>query len=92
MFDIVSAKRIFASAIAVFGLAAGLTAIAGTVGPVANACSNVANASGGGWGSGGGVRESCLPNGDKYHCEAVSVMGFGGENCFVIPKGDPRNP
>lgn len=60
--------------------------------PQASACANVVNGSGGALGNGGGVTESCLPNGDKYHCESVYVMGFGGQNCFVIPVGDPRNP
>ena len=85
-------KKIITVAVAAFGLTAGLAVLAGDTAPVANACSQVANGAGGGWGNGGGVRESCLPNGDKYHCESVYVLGFGGENCFVIPKGDPRNP
>lgn len=76
----------------------GLTAIAsaavisGAMAPVASACSGVANGAGGGAGFGGGVQESCLPNGDKYHCESLVLFGIGGQNCFVIPVGDPRNP
>ena len=48
--------------------------------------------SGGAFGSGGGYCDTYLPNGDIYHCESVYVLGFGGQNCFLIPKGDPRNP
>ena len=60
--------------------------------PVASPCANVVNGSGGALGNGGGVQESCLPDGSKYHCESAYVLGFGGQNCFVIPVGDPRNP
>ena len=60
--------------------------------PEASACANVVNGSGGALGNGGGVTESCLPDGSKYHCESVYVLGMGGQNCFVIPVGDPRNP
>lgn len=74
----------------VVALAASGTAV--VVAPQASACANVVNGSGGALGNGGGVTESCLPNGDKYHCESVYVFGFGGQNCFVIPVGDPRNP
>lgn len=77
-----------AAAVTVFGG----VGVALSEAPTASACANVANGSGGALGNGGGVTESCLPNGDKYHCESVYVMGFGGQNCFVIPVGDPRNP
>lgn len=82
-------KKIIGSVLVGAGVAAG---VALTQAPSASACSNVVNGSGGALGNGGGVQESCLPNGDKYHCETVYVLGFGGTNCFVIPKGDPRNP
>lgn len=80
------------------GIAVVVTAMVGagvgalSAAPVASACANVVNGSGGALGNGGGVQESCLPDGSKYHCESVYVLGFGGQNCFVIPVGDPRNP
>lgn len=79
--------------LAVFGIAGTIVGAAVvSTSPPAAACSNVVNGGGGGLGNGGSVQESCLPNGDKYHCETVYVLGFGGTNCFVIVKGDPRNP
>lgn len=67
--------------------------VAAAAGAIAFAPAAMANCgSGGAFGSGGGYCDTFLPNGDKYHCESVYVLGFGGQNCFVIPKGDPRNP
>lgn len=84
-------KRFVAAGVALLGTAgAGIGAV--VTAPIASACSGVANGGGGAFGSGGSVSESCLPDGSKYHCETVMVLGFGGTNCFVIPVGDPRNP
>lgn len=49
-------------------------------------------AGGGGWPGGGAQCDDYLPNGDIHRCVRVSVFGFGGFNCFVIPKGAPGNP
>ncbi|MFY1621443.1 hypothetical protein [Micromonospora sp. WMMD736] len=77
-----------ATGAAVIGL--GIVSLAGP--PPAQACIATTNAGGGTFLHGGAVRESCLPNGDKHICEHVRVFGIGGENCWVAPKGHPRNP
>ena len=85
-------KKIIAALAASAAVGGGLSVLPLIAAPAAFACANVVNGSGGALGNGGGVSESCLPNGDKYHCESVYVLGFGGQNCFVLPVGDPRNP
>lgn len=68
-----------------------LSPIPAQAAPAFNTCVP-GHASGGALGNGGGYDDSCLPDGTKWHCETVYVMGFGGTNCFFIPPGDPRNP
>jgi hypothetical protein len=45
-----------------------------------------------GYGGGGFCDGAPWPDGSFYHCEAVYVLGFGGQNCYqacLDPNGHP---